>query len=441
MSRVLLVDDEPAVRFTLAEALGERGLLTVSAASGEEALALLDGVDAVVTDLSMPGMDGLQLLRRLREEDAELPVIVVTARGSERAAVAAMKAGAYDYLAKPFDIDELGIAVGRALEARRLRGETRRLVAEQALGQPVIGQALAFRRVLEQARRVAGRDVTVLLRGETGTGKELVAGLLHHQSRRAAAPLVRCNCAAIPAELAEAELFGHERGAFTGAIAARRGYFAQAHGGTLVLDEVGELPLTLQAKLLRVLQSGEIQPLGAPALTSVDVRVIACTHRDLRAEVAAGRFREDLYFRLAVVELVVPPLRERREDIATLAASFARRYAARFGIDDVSLAPALLAALAARDWPGNVRELENTVAPLLALAPAGGGVLGVDALSEASVASAAPPGDLRGQLAAFERRLLEEGLAAASGNQSEAARRLGITRGTLIDKCKRYGLL
>jgi DNA-binding NtrC family response regulator len=435
MSRVLVVDDEPAVRFTIAEALGDRGLTVVQAASGEEALARLDGVACVVTDLSMPGLDGLALLRRVHDEDAELPVIVVTARGSERAAVAAMKAGAYDYLAKPFDVEELGLVVARALEARQLRGEARRLKVEAALGQPVVGQAPAFRRVLEQARRVAGREVTVLVRGETGTGKELVASLLHHQSARAAGPLVRCNGAAIPAELAEAELFGHEKGAFTGAVAARRGVFAQAHGGTLVLDEVGELPLALQPKLLRALQSGEIQPVGGP-VAHVDVRVVASTHRDLRAEVAAGRFREDLYFRLAVVELLVPPLRERREDIPALVDAFVRRYAARFGLDDARFTPALGAALAARDWPGNVRELENTVARLLALSP--GGEVDVDALSPDVVV---PPSDLRGQLAALERRLLAETLAACAGNQSEAARRLGLTRGTLIDKCKRLGLL
>ena len=312
MAKILIVDDEAQVRFTLAEVLGEAGHQVIAASGGAEALRLADDeLDAVISDLAMPGMDGLELLAALRQRDASLPVLLLTARGSERVAVQAMKAGAYDYLVKPFDIDEIVHALGRAVEARVLRREQRRRLAERGLERPIVGDAPALRRVLDMAARIADRELPVLVLGETGTGKELIAGLLHAGSRRARGPLVRFNCAAIPEQLADSELFGHARGAFTGASAARRGYFAQAEGGTLVLDEIAELPLTIQAKLLRALQSGEIQPLGA-RVEKVDVRVVACTHRDLRAEVAAGRFREDLYYRLAVLELRVPPLRERR---------------------------------------------------------------------------------------------------------------------------------
>ncbi|MFP2927315.1 sigma-54-dependent transcriptional regulator [Pyxidicoccus sp. 3LG] len=442
MAKVLLVDDEPGVLYTLQEVLTEHGDEVVTATSGGEALARLEGVEAVVTDLVMPGMDGLELLRRLRERDADLPVIVLTAQGSERAAVSAMKAGAHDYLSKPFDVDEVGLSVERAAEAYRLRGQHRRLEAEHALGRPIIGDSPALRRVLDAAMRLAGRDVTVLVRGETGTGKELIASLLHFRSPRASGPLVRFNCAALPADLAESELFGHARGAFTGATHAHRGYFAQAHGGTLVLDEVGELPLTVQAKLLRALQDGELQPLGASRVERVDVRIVACTHRDLGAEVKAGRFREDLFYRLAVVELTVPPLRERREDIAPLAEAFARRCAGRFGLEGVRLTSELLGRLRERDWPGNVRELENTVTRLVALSD--GGSIGADALARRAEASTAiVPGQslsLREQVASFERELVERTLAECGGNQSEAARRLRISRVTLIDKLKRHGL-
>jgi two-component system response regulator AtoC len=444
MAKVLLVDDEPAVLYTLQEVLGERGDTVVTASSGQVALERLEGVEAVVTDLAMPGMDGMALLRAVRERDPDLPVIVLTAQGSERTAVTAMKAGAYDYLRKPFDIDEVGLVVERAAEAYRLRQRGQRLEAEHALGRPILGESPALRRVLDAALRVAGKDVTVLVRGETGTGKELIASLLHCRSRRASGPLVRFNCAAVPGELAESELFGHVRGAFTGATQAHRGYFAQADGGTLVLDEVGELPMSLQAKLLRALQEGEIQPVGASRVERVDVRVVASTHRDLTAEVKAGRFREDLYYRLAVVELTVPALRERREDIPALAETFARRCAERFGVEGVWLTSELVRRLQQRDWPGNVRELENVVTRLVALSS--GGPLGAEALEEPSGEAGASEQaearkSFREQMGAFERELLQRTLAETGGNQSEAARRLRLSRVTLIDKLKRHGLL
>jgi transcriptional regulator with GAF, ATPase, and Fis domain len=271
----------------------------------------------------------------------------------------------------------------------------------------------------------------------------LIASLVHAQSRRATKPLVRFNCAAIPPELAEAELFGHTRGAFTGAVAARRGFFAEASGGTLVLDEIGELPSSVQAKLLRVLQEGEIQPVGAGRVDKVDVRVVACTHRGLTDEVRAGRFREDLYYRLAVVELTVPPLREHREDIPALIVEFARRYGERFGMPRVQLAPELLEALQRMDWPGNVRQLENAVARLLALST--GGEIGLEAFNSSAPASDSEGTEgslsLREQLDAVERSLIQRAMTAAGGNQSEAARRLGVNRGSLIERLKKYGMI
>ena len=460
MSSVLLVDDEPGVLFTLSEVLSERGHRVVTARSGEEALGKLDDADAVLTDLSMPGMDGLELMTQIVQRDATLPVVLLTAHGSERVAVAAMKQGAYHYLAKPFDIDEVAVVLERALEARKLRIDNRRLTAEQTLGRRIIGASKPMRRLLEATSRVATRDVTVLVRGETGTGKEFVAELLHAQSSRHKHQLVRFNCAALPADLADAELFGHVKGAFTGATANRPGYFAQADGGTLILDEIGELPLAVQAKLLRVLQEGEIQPVGSGRIEKVNVRVVASTNRDLAAEAKAGAFREDLYYRLAVVELVVPPLRDRKDDIPALAAEFARRYGDRFGLGTISLEPALVDALGREDWPGNVRQLENTIARLAALSS--GGVIGVADYEAASgttpamshpemPASSDVPDDspvpdarngpsLKEQVEAFERGLVARALDATGGNQSEAARRLGVSRVTLIDKMKKYGL-
>jgi len=457
VSTILLVDDEPGVLFTLGEVLTDRGHRVVSARSGAEALTKLDEADTVLTDLSMPVMSGLELMAQVVQRDPALPVILLTAHGSERVAVAAMKQGAYHYLAKPFDIDEVAVVIERALEARKLRVDNRRLSAEQTLGRRIIGASRPMRRLLEATSRVAGRDVTVLVRGETGTGKEFVAELLHAQSTRATKPLVRFNCAALPADLADAELFGHVKGAFTGATATRPGFFAQADGGTLILDEIGELPLPIQAKLLRALQEGEIQPVGSGRIEKVNVRVVASTNRDLVADTKAGTFREDLYYRLAVVELVVPPLRERKDDIPALAAEFARRYGEKFGLGAITLEPALVDALSRADWPGNVRQLENTIARLAALST--GGLISVadyeaatglppstslDSIpvadDDAPVTDARNGPSLKEQVEAFERGLVARALDSTGGNQSEAARRLGVSRVTLIDKMKKYNL-
>ena len=308
----------------------------------------------------------------------------------------------------------------------------------------IIGSSTTMRRLLATVARIAPKDVTVLVRGETGTGKELIASLVHVQSSRSLAPLVRFNCAAIPGELAEAELFGHTQGAFTGATHTRRGFFAQADGGTLVLDEVGELPLPIQAKLLRALQGGEIQPVGAARVQRVDVRVVACTNRDLAAEVRAGRFREDLYYRLAVVELLVPPLRDHPEDIPVLAGEFVRRYGKLFGNEGVRLSRALVEALCRFSWPGNVRQLENAVARMVALGSAS--EIGVEAFTDAPAPAATerrmePDSErtLPEQIEALERSVIARTMDVVAGNQSEAARRLGLSRGTLIERLRRYG--
>ena len=449
MARLLLVDDEPGVLFMLKEVLTERGHEPVTASSAKEALSRLEGVELVLTDLSMPGMDGLALLKAIREREEALPVILLTAHGSERIAVDAIRAGAYDYLTKPLDVDQLDLVVDRALEAHGLRVKTRRLAAEQAIGRRIVGDSAPMRRLVDAVARVAAKDVTVLVMGETGTGKELIGSMLHVQSKRANKPLVRFNCAAIPAELAESELFGHLRGAFTGAVATRRGFFSQADGGTLILDEVGELPLPIQAKLLRALQEGEIQPVGSSRVERVNVRIIAATNRDLAVEAKAGRFREDLYYRLNVVELRVPSLRERRDDIPPLVDEFIRRYAERFGVGVASASPGLLAKMQRSDWPGNVRQLENAVARMVALS--NGGVLEAEAYEEEErLPAVQAPGmdvetpvgglSLREQVEAFERGLIARALANAHGNQSEAARRLGASRPTLIDKIKKYRL-
>ena len=333
------------------------------------------------------------------------------------------------------------------MEAGALRVESSRQTTSRDPQPRMVGNSASMRRLFRVVSRIGPKDITVLVRGETGTGKELLASLVHAQSTRSSAPLVTFNCAAIPGELAEAELFGHARGAFTGAVEARRGFFAQADGGTLLLDEVGELPLPVQAKLLRVLQEGEIQPVGAGKVERVDVRVIACTNRNLASEVREGRFREDLFYRMAVVELVIPPLRDRREEIPALTVEFARRYGERFGNEDVRLSPALIELLCHAPWPGNVRQLENAVARMVALGT--GAEIGVEAFASApSLVPASPVAkpttevtpSLREQIETLERTVIARTLAAVCGNQSEAARRLGLARGTLMDRLRRYGL-
>jgi DNA-binding NtrC family response regulator len=447
MTKVLIIDDEPALRFAVQEVLEGHGFEVKSVENAMAALSELDDVDVVVSDYMMPDMDGMQLLEKVRAAHPSLPVILVTAHGSERLAVRALKQGAYDYLTKPFDNDELFFTIDRAAETHRLRQAERERAFEQASGLRIVGRSPALQRLLDTATRVAAKDVTVLVRGETGTGKELIASLLHANSARAKHPLVVFNSAAIPAELAEAQLFGHTKGAFTGAVAAHEGYFMQADGGTLFIDEIGELPLPLQAKLLRVLQEREVQPLGSTQVKKVDVRVVAATHRDLAEEVKVGRFREDLYYRLNVIELVVPPLRERKSDIPLLAREFARKYSERYGLGNVvQLSPELLEHLERQPWPGNVRQLENAIARCTALATTT--IVGLEALEaprdagdvvEGAMPNAGP--SFREQVEAFERNLITRTSRTSGGNQSETARRLQMNRATLYDKLKKYGLM
>ncbi len=438
---VLVVDDDPGVRYTLREILASEGLAVEEAADGAEALARFEAQPAplVLTDLRMPGMDGMELLRRLAARHPAPRVVLITAHGSERQAVEAMKSGAYDYFRKPFETEELLAVVRRAVEAVRLIHDNERLAGELVLSRSMVFVSEAMRRLAVLVARVAPRDVTVLLTGESGTGKERVAEAIVRASARADRPFVRFNCAALTPELAEAELFGHAKGAFTGAVRARSGLFGEADGGTLLLDEVGELAPATQGKLLRVLQDGEARPVGEERARKVDVRVLAATHRDLGELVRAGRFREDLYYRLNVVHLHVPPLRDRPEDVAILARHFLGRFAERFGFAAVRAPDALFDRLAAYPWPGNVRELENAIEALVALSPPEGldmsllpgGALGV---------TDAPALPLKERVQAYERGLVVEALRAAHGNRTEAARRLGVSRVTLHDKLNRYGI-
>jgi DNA-binding NtrC family response regulator len=453
MTKVLVVDDDPALRFLMDGVLTGHGLEVVVAESATDALTMLDDVDVVVSDYSMPDMDGMELLERIKATHAALPFILVTSQGSERLAVRALMLGAYNYLRKPFDNDELFYTVERAAETRRLRLAERERSLESAVGVRIIGRSTALSQLLDTATRVATKDVTVLIRGETGTGKELIAALLHANSQRQKQQMIVFNCAAIPAELAEAQLFGYTKGAFTGAVAAHEGYFVAANGSTLFLDEIGELPLPLQAKLLRVLQEREVQPIGSTQVKRVDVRLIAATHRDLAAEVKAGRFREDLYYRLNVVELAVPPLRDRRSDIPLLAREFARKYSERFGLGYVvQLSPELVDELGKQAWPGNIRQLENTIARCIALSTThevGREMLfaPIDKLESSDTGDAVDAAtddehgpSFREQVEAFERNLIRKALNACNNNQSEAARRLRINRATLYDRLRKYGL-
>ncbi len=443
-AHVLVVDDDAGVCYTLSEILESEGLSVVTARSGTEALAVFARTPTplVITDLRMPNMDGMDLLRRLLACTPPPKVVVITAHGSERQAVEAMKAGAYDYFRKPFDNDELVAVVRRAIDTVRLADENERLTGELTLARTMVFASDAMRKLAILVGRVAPRDVTVLLSGESGTGKERVAEAIVRASQRAQRPYVRFNCAAMTADLVEAELFGHTKGAFTGAIRARPGLFGEADGGTLLLDEVGELAAGTQAKLLRVLQEGEIRPVGEERPHKVDVRILAATHRNLEELVAHGKFREDLFYRLNVVSLRIPPLRERKEDIPELARHFLERYAQRFGIPDLPIPAGLMSKLTTHHWPGNVRELENAIESLVVLSPPD--TLDLDLLPGSDAPR--PPGSdgvtltLRQRMDAYERGLITEALRACQDNRSLAAARLGISRVTLHEKLNKHGL-
>ena len=454
--RILIVEDEAAIRLALSGLLRREGYEVEQAENGEAALVRLRGeaFDLVLTDLALgTGPSGMDVLRASRELHAEAPVVMITAHGNEKIAVEAMKAGAHDYVPKPFDNDEIRLVVRRALERTQLERENRWLreqVDREWRFENLIGSGAAMRRVFETIRKVAETDLTVLVRGESGTGKELVAQALHQRSPRKSRPFVAVNCAAISRELVESELFGHEKGAFTGADARRVGRFEAAHGGTIFLDEIGDMPTETQAKVLRVLQERCFERVGGSKPVEVDVRVVAATHRDLEQEVRAGRFREDLYYRLRVVEIELPALRERPEDVPALVDHFLGALAHRLERPKMPIRPEALACLAAHAWPGNVRELRNVIEQAAVLAPgeaieasdlrlpAGGAGASVTAPAESAALPFAEA--KRDAVESFERSYLLAALRANGGNVSRTAAAIGMVRQSLQQKIRELDL-
>ena len=444
---VLLVDDEPLFLRALARILRPAGhrLLTAQRLEQVEAALADPSLDAVLLDLRFGAHDGRELLAKLKRERPEVEVIVVTGHASVESAVECMRAGAFDYVEKPFpDVHRVRLTVRRAIERRRLvsrNHELERELGERSEGPALIGASPAMRALQRTLASLRHNESTVLIQGESGTGKELVAAALHAASPRRGGPFVPVDCGALPESIIESELFGHERGAFTGAVGAP-GLFRVANGGTLFLDEIGEVPASAQAKLLRALQSREVRPLGGASAAPVDIRVIGATNRDLAEMVEAGRFRQDLYYRLHVVRLALPPLRERREDIPLLAQHFLEKHR-RPEAPLIGFAPEALAALAAHDWPGNVRELENAVESALALAR-GERLTAADlALPQGRVTlggGAAPASPLPLSLDAYERAAFERALAECAGDATSAARRLGIGRSTFYRRLAKHGI-
>ena len=449
MSATLLIaDDEKNIRSSLTTTFRMAGYTVLTVEDGERALHAVrrGGIDLALFDLQMPNMDGLEALRRLREEGFDLPVVFLSAHGSIEAAVEAVRLGAYDFVEKPPHADKLLLVVRNALHQVRLEEENRELREAHEAPRTLIGDSAPMRELDRQLERVAAAPATVLVLGEHGTGKELVARAIHDRSSRADGPYVALNCAAIPRELFESELFGHETGAFTGATDRRRGKFRRADGGTLFLDEIGEIPIELQPKLLRVLETGEVEPLGADATIEVDVRVVAATNRDLERLAADGAFREDLRYRLDVVRLEVPPLRARPGDVPALARHFAER-ARREGYREVELEAAALDRLQAHSFPGNVRELRNLVERLIILAP--GERIGADDVERVLAgapttagAGGAPAlrGTLRETLHDVERELVLATVEAHGWRMTEAAAALGLERSHLYKKLRALGI-
>lgn len=449
-ARILLADDDGNLRRVLEYQLLEEKFAVRTAASGDEALEVLrsEPIDLLLTDVLMPGIGGLDLLDRARVLRPDLATVVITAHGDVSTAVRAMQAGALDFLEKPFGKERLLLAVRRSLEFVGLRDENRRLralVREEPRFSSILGSSTSLAAALADLDLAAGTDATVLIFGESGTGKELAARALHQHSRRKDGPFVVVNCAAIPEGLIEAELFGHRRGAFTGATEDRRGKFEAAAGGTLFFDEIGELPLAVQPRLLRALQSGEVDRVGDPAPLPVDVRVVAATHQDLLARVKEGTFREDLFYRLNVVPIRLPSLRERREDLPVLVEHFLVKHARKHGRGVPRLDAAVIDRFWSYDWPGNVRELENLLERLVVLAR--GESIGVAELPESLRSELPRYGGARLELPAegisldeLERGLIAEALRRCERNRSRAARFLGISRQTLIYRLKKFGL-
>jgi two-component system response regulator AtoC len=461
-AKILVADDDRTIRRNLVKLLESEGYLAFEASDGDGTLNSIrsNGPDAVLLDLKMPGRDGLAVLQVLGPALSELPVIVVTAFGGSAAAIEAMRRGAYDYLTKPFDLDELLLTLKRALKQRALASEVKALRArsdrtsedvpeEDAESEPeLIGGSAAMREVFKLIGLTAATDAPVLIVGESGTGKELVAAALHRHSNRASGPFIRVNCGALPEGLVESELFGHERGAFTGADRQKPGRFERAGEGTIFLDEVAELPQSAQAKILRVIQQREFERVGGTETLRASARVLSATHRDLAREVAAGRFREDLYYRLNVGRIVIPPLRDRAEDIPLLAENILRRVERRHGWGErtLALSPEALAAIRVRSWPGNVRQLENALARA-AISARGRAILPdhLDAeerldANTTVVEEDGAPVPLRALLAEVERRAIARALTGCNGNRTKTAERLGISRRQLFDKIREYDL-
>src|SRR6516225_8718319 len=463
--RLLVVDDERGIVVALKGLFTKEGYEVETADSGEQALEKFKAgfFDVVITDLSMKGMDGLQLLKRIREVEPNAAVLMITAYGTQRIAVDAMKAGAEDYLPKPFDNDELRLKVRRVMETQLLRRAHNRLLEqvrlETGVFENMIGRSRTMMTVFEAIDKVAPTDVTVLVRGESGTGKELVARAIHFRSPRARRPFIAVNCAAFARELVESELFGHERGAFTGAVARREGKFEATDGGTLFLDEIGDMPLETQAKLLRVLQERQFERVGGNQPLTVDVRIIAATNQDLEARIVQSRFREDLYYRVKVVEIRVPPLRERREDIPQMVQHFIRDACHRFGLPEKQLAPAAMRACVEAGWRGNARALKSTIEQAVILCSAteinadelfsGPSPDGAHAPEDRALG--AKPRAESDSVATFreakekfveqwERDFFLSALRATGGNISRAAERVGMYRQSFQQKMRELGI-
>ena len=448
-AKILVVDDEKSILLLLREALGQWGYQVKTASSGTEALDILrtELFDAMLSDVRMPDMSGLDLLREVRKQDESIEVVMMTGYPTIASAVQALKEGAYDYLSKPLILDELRHLMARMMERKFLRGEIHTLRArlgEELTVNELIGNSAPMQRVKDIISKVAVTDSPVLIEGESGTGKELVAAAIHRISSRAKRPFIPVNCSAIPQDLLESEFFGHVRGAFSGAIADALGLFRGADEGTIFLDEIAELTPALQVKLLRVLQEMQVRPVGSTKAYPVDVRVIAATNRDLERAMTDGSFRQDLFYRLNVVRVLLPPLRDRRDDIPALISHFLRRFNRRFHRDVRGIAPEALAALSAYTFPGNVRELENLVERAFAMGAKDQLTLAdLPTLARTPATAAAPVTSVETipTLADVERELILKSLALLKDDKEAAARALGISRRTIYRRLKEYGIL
>src|ERR1700758_1885775 len=448
MPTILIVEDEAKMRRLLELNLGEDGFSTLSAGDAESGLKLLreNAVDLVVTDLKLPGMNGLEFLQTIKRQNAALPVVVMTAFGSVETAVEAMKAGASDYVLKPFSLTEMRMVIHKEMDVRNLREENRSL--REALGKRyshpnIVARSPKMQEVLATVERVAPTNSTVLLGGESGVGKDLIARAIHEKSRRASGPFLKINSTAIPENLLESELFGFEKGAFTGAVASKPGKFELADKGTLFLDEIGDVPPATQVKLLRVLQEREFERLGGTKTVKVDVRLVAATNRDLRAALEDGTFREDLYYRLNVVAIDIPPLRDHKEDIPTLANFFLEKFARESGKPIRGITPSAMKLLIDFHWPGNVRELENIIergVTLSAGSTLDAADIHLDPPSSRAVAGAPAVLPVGMTLDQWEDEAIREALKQANGNKSQAARSLGLSRNALRYRLSKIGV-